>query len=56
MANRWQLTVPGGNPYIFAYCYGRELVGSWLTGTPDPATRVRRLLTEQLLPSDLASP
>lgn len=43
----------GGDPHIFAYYYGRELVGGWLAGAPDPAVRVRRLLTEQLLPSDL---
>jgi hypothetical protein len=50
------LTVPGGNPYIFAYYYGRELVGAWLAAGPNPAARVRRLLTEQLLPADLATP
>ncbi|MFC4119294.1 hypothetical protein [Nonomuraea zeae] len=36
-------------PYIFGYFHGWELVRSWATG-PD---RVRRLLTEQPLPSDL---
>ena len=48
-----QLTVSGGNPYIFAYYYGWDLLGRWLTDTTEPARRVRRLLTEQLLPSDL---
>ncbi|HEY6747874.1 MAG TPA: hypothetical protein VI357_19420 [Mycobacteriales bacterium] len=48
-----QLTVPGGNPYIFAYYYGWDLLGRWLADTTDPARRVRRVLTEQLLPSDL---
>ena len=48
-----QLTVPGGNPYIFAYYYGWDLLGRWLADTTDPTPRVRRVLTEQLLPSDL---
>ncbi|GAA4946955.1 hypothetical protein HD597_006878 [Nonomuraea thailandensis] len=39
------------SPYIFGYFHGWELVRGWATG-PE---RVRRLLTEQLLPADLTS-
>ncbi|WP_031507889.1 hypothetical protein [Streptomyces megasporus] len=39
--------------YIFAYFHGRRLLDGWLAA-PDRNERVRRLLTEQLLPSDLA--
>lgn len=48
-----QLATPGGHPYIFAYYHGWRLLQSWLTGEP---SRVRRLLTEQLLPIDLHHP
>ncbi|MGW5161576.1 hypothetical protein ACWEPN_39435 [Nonomuraea wenchangensis] len=37
------------SPYIFGYFHGWELLRPWVTG----ADRVRRLLTEQLLPSDV---
>ncbi|MFI7640240.1 hypothetical protein [Nonomuraea sp. NPDC049400] len=39
-------------PYIFGYFHGWDLLRPWVTG-PD---RVRRLLTEQLLPADVAMP
>ncbi|GAA2415696.1 hypothetical protein GCM10010420_52150 [Streptomyces glaucosporus] len=38
--------------YIFAYFHGWRLLDGWLAA-PDRNARVRRLLTEQLLPSDL---
>ncbi|MCG3041401.1 hypothetical protein ACLIYM_26805 [Streptomyces fenghuangensis] len=38
--------------YIFAYFHGWRLLEDWLA-VPDRNARVRRLLTEQLLPSDL---
>ncbi|TXK43257.1 hypothetical protein [Nonomuraea sp. C10] len=40
------------SPYMFGYFHGWELLRPWLA---DPAN-VRRLLTEQLLPSDVAKP
>ncbi|MEE1942881.1 hypothetical protein V1L54_26300 [Streptomyces sp. TRM 70361] len=40
--------------YIFAYFHGWRLLDSWLA-VPDRSARVRRLLTEQLLPSDLTA-
>ncbi|SEL01535.1 hypothetical protein [Nonomuraea pusilla] len=41
-------------PYIFGYYHGWRLLDGWLVA-PDRAARVRRLLTEQLLPGDLAT-
>ncbi|MCP2261320.1 hypothetical protein LX15_005041 [Streptoalloteichus tenebrarius] len=38
--------------YVLSYFHGWRLLDSWLA-TPDRTTRVRRLLTEQLLPADL---
>lgn len=38
--------------YVLAYFHGWRLLDTWLTG-PHRTTRVRRLLTEQLLPADL---
>ncbi|MEV4169026.1 hypothetical protein [Nonomuraea sp. NPDC049709] len=43
------LTPSAMRPYIFGYFHGWELLRPWVTG-PD---RVRRLLTEQLLPADV---
>jgi hypothetical protein len=43
----------GGYPYIFAYYHGWRLLDAWLAAAPDRMNRVRRLLTEQLLPADL---
>ncbi|GAA0824666.1 hypothetical protein ACFQVD_18260 [Streptosporangium amethystogenes subsp. fukuiense] len=40
------------SPYIFGYVHGWRLVRRWLDA-PDRRARVRRLLTEQLLPADL---
>ncbi|MBB5782560.1 hypothetical protein [Nonomuraea jabiensis] len=39
------------SPYIFGYFHGWELLRPWAATRPD---RVRRLLTEQLLPADIA--
>ncbi|MDP4506128.1 hypothetical protein [Nonomuraea turcica] len=39
------------SPYIFGYFHGWELLRPWAATRPE---RVRRLLTEQLLPSDVA--
>lgn len=44
---------PGMELYTLGYYHGWRLVGRWLDA-PDRDQRVRRLLTEQLLPSDLA--
>lgn len=44
------LTPSPASPYIFGYFHGWELLRPWTAG-PE---RVRRLLTEQLLPSDIA--
>ncbi|TMR93223.1 hypothetical protein [Nonomuraea basaltis] len=38
------------SPYIFGYFHGWELLRPWAARSPD---RVRRLLTEQLLPADV---
>ncbi|TYC19056.1 hypothetical protein FXF52_38730 [Micromonospora sp. MP36] len=38
--------------YVLAYFHGWQLLDTWLTA-PDRRPRVRRLLTEQLLPADL---
>ncbi|MGW7696102.1 hypothetical protein ACWGMA_46130 [Streptomyces asiaticus] len=38
--------------YVLSYFHGWQLLDSWLTA-PDRQARVRRLLTEQLLPADL---
>lgn len=43
---------PGMGLYVLGYYHGWRLVGSWLDA-PDRHRRVRRLLTEQLLPADL---
>ncbi|MGS2643799.1 hypothetical protein [Streptosporangium sp. LJ11] len=40
------------SPYIFGYFHGWELLRPWAT-SPD---RIRRLLTEQLLPADIHAP
>ena len=40
------------SPYIFCYYYGWERVQRFI-GVPGRADRIRRLLTEQLLPGDL---
>ncbi|MFI0263953.1 hypothetical protein ACH4OW_33615 [Streptomyces sp. NPDC017056] len=40
--------------YVLSYFHGWQLLDSWLTA-PDRSARVRRLLTEQLLPADLQS-
>jgi hypothetical protein len=45
---------PGMELYTLGYYHGWRLVGRWLEA-PDRTDRVRRLLTEQLLPSDLAA-
>lgn len=39
--------------YIFTYWHGRQLLAPWLQG-PARSTMIARLLTEQILPSDLA--
>lgn len=39
------------SPYIFGYFHGWELLRPWVAERPD---RVRRLLTERLLPADVA--
>ncbi|MFG2172990.1 hypothetical protein ACGFMO_16740 [Streptomyces niveus] len=41
--------------YVLAYFHGWRLLATWLA-TPDRPERVRRLLTEQLLPADLEQP
>jgi hypothetical protein len=51
-AARRYVSVPGLSLYVLGYYHGWRLVGSWLDG-PDRHDRVRRLLTEQLLPADL---
>lgn len=38
------------SPYVFGYFHGWELLRPWVAKRPD---RVRRLLTEQLLPADV---
>ncbi|RCV47918.1 hypothetical protein DEF23_25925 [Marinitenerispora sediminis] len=43
---------PGMSLYVFGYYHGWRLLGPWLDA-PDRSARVRRLLTEQLLPADL---
>lgn len=48
-----QLSVPGGHPYIFAYYHGWELLRCCLAASSNPPQLVQRLLTEQLLPTDL---
>ncbi|MGW0432819.1 hypothetical protein ACWDV4_09775 [Micromonospora sp. NPDC003197] len=48
------LRTPGMALYVFGYFYGWRILDSWLS-TPDRTERVRRLLTEQLLPADLVS-
>lgn len=40
--------------YVLGYYHGWRLLNSWLAA-PDRTARVRRLLTEQLLPADLTS-
>jgi len=46
------LKAPGMEVYVLGYYHGWRLVRSWLD-TPSRHQRVRRLLTEQLLPQDL---
>ncbi|SEG84491.1 hypothetical protein SAMN04489712_11713 [Thermomonospora echinospora] len=48
------LRAPGMELYTLGYYHGWRLLNTWLD-SPDRTTRVRRLLTEQLLPSDLKS-
>ncbi|WP_063784263.1 hypothetical protein, partial [Streptomyces sp. SBT349] len=51
------VTLPGMNAYVLGYYYGWRAVGSWLGAAATGAergARVRRLLTEPLLPADLA--
>lgn len=47
------IRAPGMALYVLAYFHGWRLVSAWLD-TADREARVRRLLTEQLLPADLA--
>lgn len=50
------LTAPGTEltrPYFLTYYHGWRLVGPWLDGPATPE-RLRRLLTEPLLPADLS--
>ncbi|MEV4201374.1 hypothetical protein [Micromonospora globbae] len=47
------LRATGMDLYVLGYHHGWELLDRWLAD--DRAARVRRLLTEQLLPADLAS-
>ncbi|MBA9005752.1 hypothetical protein [Thermomonospora cellulosilytica] len=46
------LRAPGGTLYTLGYYHGWRLLNAWLD-SPDRTTRVRRLLTEQLLPADV---
>ncbi|MFC3997575.1 hypothetical protein ACFOVU_16700 [Nocardiopsis sediminis] len=46
------VAAPGMSLYIFGYFHGWRILRSWLQA-PDRHRRVRRLLTEQLLPADL---
>lgn len=46
------LRAPGMALYVLGYFHGWRLLDDWLAG-PDRNARVRRLLTEQLLPDDL---
>jgi hypothetical protein len=46
------LRAPGMALYVLGYYHGWRLLNSWLD-SPDRTARVRRLLTEQLLPADL---
>jgi hypothetical protein len=46
------LEAPGMDIYVVSYYHGWRLLQPWLDG-PDRHDRVRRLLTEQLLPADL---
>lgn len=48
------IRAPGMGVYVLGYYYGWRLLRSWLD-SPDRVPRVRRLLTEQLLPTDLAA-
>ncbi|ONK14531.1 hypothetical protein [Streptomyces sp. MP131-18] len=51
------VTSPGMNAYVLGYYYGWRLVDTWLARAapgPEREARVRRLLTEPLLPADLA--
>ncbi|MCI2423354.1 hypothetical protein MOQ72_38640 [Saccharopolyspora sp. K220] len=45
------VTAQGGNPYLFGYYQGWDLLSTCLTG-PDRHRQARRLLTEQTLPTD----
>jgi hypothetical protein len=49
---------PLWRPYIFTYHVGRDLVRSWLAGDdrPEQLAKFRRLLTEQVTPSELRGP
>ncbi|WP_198036926.1 hypothetical protein [Nocardia sp. BMG51109] len=46
------IRAPGMAVYLLGYYHGWRLLRTWLD-TPDRSLRVRRLLTEQLLPADL---
>ncbi len=51
------VSAPGMNVYVLGYYYGWRLVDGWLAGAasgPERDARVRRLLTEPMLPADLA--
>lgn len=49
---RNSLNAPGMDIYVLGYFHGWRLLNSWLN-SPDRDDRIRRLLTEQLLPTDL---
>jgi hypothetical protein len=48
------LRAPGMGLYVLGYHHGWRLLLPWLSG-PERAARVRRLLTEQLLPEDVTA-
>ncbi|WP_376846049.1 hypothetical protein [Camelliibacillus cellulosilyticus] len=47
------LAIAKGGPYIFCYYYGWKMVRDWLQLPKRNDERVRRILTEQLLPADM---
>ncbi|MFD5315662.1 hypothetical protein [Streptomyces sp. NPDC127098] len=47
------LRAPGMGLYVLGYHHGHRVVGEYLGRGGDRAARVRRLLTEQVLPADL---
>ncbi|MEL7567468.1 MAG: hypothetical protein AAGU27_21685 [Dehalobacterium sp.] len=46
------IAIVKGGPYIFCYYYGWQLLRSWINAV-DRQERIRRLLTQQLLPADI---